>query len=1235
MAKVNPPAFHVPTLAQLNEAVGVGGVKDAGEAARDALVQMAVSLVSKDGRIKDGYLRVSGDGRLGRGVFGKRAENQTANERVRALVTAAFGEHAGVTAEFDRYLAVRSNKIGTESFVKLVKTLNAVKPDALQKSMSDAPLMRREAGEAARWERLAPMLQRLNEAQPKENTRLKAELISSSIQLTDQNRALQSIFDEALASFKAGQPGGVPNRLTTAIAGATEGAQRVKQSLGGAEQLIERESVKAEVDRLDSLIDELTRLRDLAARQDELAKVAKPDGVPFNWKSKGWLSSRELDRLSQQAGQARANFDALARDVAVQLRGDLDEHALTPPQALLDLERGIAFHNQRRESICFLIDSGKHGEAVTGLMAAYKETLPKHQAGALDPASLESRCIDLGFKYAADPAIRRAAIHEYLIEDALQHATTCFARLTGLDSQEALGECFAPGKPVAEANQASSARAIESALDLLKAFESDALKTKFITGLPTSLQLAILQGLEEGSPERAACLAGLRVAELPPRSGELGHLSAGEWINALGRMSRLADKIQTCSAIGVAQAGTVLARDENSPLSEPDRTEIFKSLRKETQSELLAPGAQPISRELKLKFFKALDSQRQSELLTRLCEGVRDDVAVDPEALDYLSDCYAALEEDSPALRLLLTRLSQTGKLVEYFAAVGHRYAYDDDDPFNSSWIFGHLDPAVRKSVLASLLDDSSISEDYLTDLISQSAHELFDYFGERDGALLDRVRARSEGLWSKAVLAAIDSAPNDEVSASWRSLPWKFANPDLAAPSRLNGRFLKVFADNKSDFSAYLASLAVVDKAKLVQFFNGLLPDTGDPFTASDLDDATIIDRISERMQVLKGPALNAILEGQVLAAQFAAVGLQPDPRVERLFHLVVCRHLAAAYVSGHETDVLRPQSADVELFRSRQNLIFETSSKIIPIEKTAMMGALLKVCGRIKADGKAPHSEGIYVTVTPSSAEGRGGGHALGILIEYGGESGEVNADTFKLKFYDPNFTDAWREIDLTWEPGGKIRLNVTGETLSFEDPDDVNLGLDSLFRKYYDNPVASLHFAPDSIVNLSVRGSPGVWNSDFDFSHFEDVFRNVCRSAGVKGLQALGKKYIDKLDDDQKRSVRKFIERDYLRDDGRPGFYSQVIARWTPRARLKAEFPSEAYDRVKVLTGMSKAHRSDDDRGRGRLLGAIQAAMQSASEADQAILLRAQALTAEMEKEWGEFFAAIKMIRDGLPA
>jgi hypothetical protein len=536
--------------------------------------------------------------------------------------------------------------------------------------------------------------------------------------------------------------------------------------------------------------------------------------------------------------------------------------------------------------------------------------------------------------------------------------------------------------------------------------------------------------------------------------------------------------------------------------------------------------------------------------------------------------------------------------------------------------------------VLASLLEDSSISEAYLTDLISQSAHELFDYFGERYGALLDRVMARSEGLWSKAVLAAIDSAPNDEVSASWRSLPWKFADSESVEPALLNGRFLKVFADNKSDFSAYLASLADVDKAKLVQFFNGLLPDTGDPFTANDLDDANILDRISERMQMLKEPALNAIVEGKVFAAQFAAAGLQPDPRVERLFHLVVCRHLAAAYVSGHETDVLRPQSADVELFRSRQNLIFATSSKIIPIEKTEMMGALLKVCGKIKANGKAPHTEGIFVTVTPSSAEGRGGGHALGILIEYGGKSGEAIADTFKLKFYDPNFTDAWREMDLTWAPGGKISLNFAGETLSFEDPEDVKLGLDGVFRKYYDNAVARLHFAPDSIVNFSVRKSPGVWNSDFDFSHFEDVFRNVCRSADVKGLQALGKNYIDELDDDQKRSVRKFIERDYVQNDGTPGAYSQVIARWTPRSRLKAEFPSEDYDRIKVLTGMSKAHRSEDDRGRGRLLGAIEGAMKGASEADQAILLRAKALTSEMEKEWGEFFAVIKTIRDRLP-
>jgi hypothetical protein len=96
-------------------------------AAREKLTQMAVSMVTESG-VRSGYLRLtdSKDGvTLGTNVFRRTRSTDTARDLVRSMVRTAYGNHAEVEGAIVNYLAESNQRLGTQSFVKLIQNLES------------------------------------------------------------------------------------------------------------------------------------------------------------------------------------------------------------------------------------------------------------------------------------------------------------------------------------------------------------------------------------------------------------------------------------------------------------------------------------------------------------------------------------------------------------------------------------------------------------------------------------------------------------------------------------------------------------------------------------------------------------------------------------------------------------------------------------------------------------------------------------------------------------------------------------------------------------------------------------------------------------------------------------------------------------------------------------------------------------------------------------------------------
>ena len=127
------------------------GAADPQTSAKERLRGMAVDMVDKKGNIKSGYVKLVNDGdnqlRLGT-RWSKKADTSTkdALSYVRDLVSQAYGEDSPAMAAITQYTQAKGDRIGTHSFVKLVRDLEAVNPEG--NSRVDRLLNARVKGDA-------------------------------------------------------------------------------------------------------------------------------------------------------------------------------------------------------------------------------------------------------------------------------------------------------------------------------------------------------------------------------------------------------------------------------------------------------------------------------------------------------------------------------------------------------------------------------------------------------------------------------------------------------------------------------------------------------------------------------------------------------------------------------------------------------------------------------------------------------------------------------------------------------------------------------------------------------------------------------------------------------------------------------------------------------------------------------------------------------------------------------
>jgi hypothetical protein len=310
------------------------------EAARTALVKMAVSLTNGQ-TVKSGYLRMIRDGdglKLGTSLFGDRAEKEKARDLVRSLVRNAYGHHAGVEAEIDRYLAFRDQKIGTQSFVRLIKTLDG---------MEGKP-----AGPTEENQRLAA-------AAPKQNANLRGERVESSVQLS---RAVASVrLEVQKASAELALPEGAADPSLSVQVGAAR-SEHERLAAQPDHSLLKTPAVQNELASLREQADKLERLgallqqkQDLPVRLGSIGRAAKADKT---------LPQSKVDDLRVRLDQAKETHEQLGTG----MRQALSEDAAIAGQTSLqdqfkELTVLLDGHAAQRKTINSLIAEKNYGEA--------------------------------------------------------------------------------------------------------------------------------------------------------------------------------------------------------------------------------------------------------------------------------------------------------------------------------------------------------------------------------------------------------------------------------------------------------------------------------------------------------------------------------------------------------------------------------------------------------------------------------------------------------------------------------------------------------------------------------------------------------------------------------------------------------------------------------------------------------------------------------------------------------
>lgn len=256
---------------------------DKSELARHSLIRMATQLTTGTG-VKSGYLQLSaGNQQLGTRWLGANAGTQRAVAEVRRLVSEAYGDLPGADEALDRYLDASGDRIGTRSFVKLVKALETAGGRELTQALQDV-----EEGEA----------------------RLETDHLSAGVRLL----GLQHKADELITTLKDhAQPGSATGLQAWCALSALEGqlgqlngalnadqrasaqqlGQQVAEHLSASEQTLVTQFADAHTHLEGARQAMASRPQAWQAHQDTLAAAVK-DTIAL-------LSSPEQSPLTDQA----------------------------------------------------------------------------------------------------------------------------------------------------------------------------------------------------------------------------------------------------------------------------------------------------------------------------------------------------------------------------------------------------------------------------------------------------------------------------------------------------------------------------------------------------------------------------------------------------------------------------------------------------------------------------------------------------------------------------------------------------------------------------------------------------------------------------------------------------------------------------------------------------------------------------------------------------------------------
>ena len=279
------------------------------EQARQLLTSIAVSITDGNA-VKSGYLKLVGektkDGQqqFNLGLrWSKSSNDDTARSTalVKALVTKGYGEQPEVMRALDTYLGKTNGKIGSQSLVRLVKTLGqadqAVRPGAQQDSLARQPS--------------------LDGVRVKDSARLDAQSFAAEV---TQRVNAQEVSQRAL---NESQPEAVRSLCQRNLLAAPQECRKLIELLEGAIQTSEAAHVPA-----DELRGRLAQIKELLSTYEptekQLEAFLRDPKAEFQRRAESALNAspsilnyrQKLDRLKEQIESKTNQIISLAKPVA-------------------------------------------------------------------------------------------------------------------------------------------------------------------------------------------------------------------------------------------------------------------------------------------------------------------------------------------------------------------------------------------------------------------------------------------------------------------------------------------------------------------------------------------------------------------------------------------------------------------------------------------------------------------------------------------------------------------------------------------------------------------------------------------------------------------------------------------------------------------------------------------------------------------------------------------------------